>query len=130
MITRASSGSRSCSSSVEPLISANRAVTVLRSPSSDASAWWALTVDRERSGTASRDAASTQNRAPHCLQNLASKGFSAPHFAQRAVSNWFPQPTQNLASSELSRLQVGQRIGLQHPLPRFYTDRAYCPTWA
>jgi hypothetical protein len=33
-LTRASSGSRSCSSSVEPLMSANSAVTVLRSPSS------------------------------------------------------------------------------------------------
>jgi hypothetical protein len=33
MMALASSGSRSCASSVEPLMSANSAVTVLRSPS-------------------------------------------------------------------------------------------------
>src|SRR5271170_1909934 len=72
-IARASSGSRSCSSSVDPLMSANSAVTVLRSPSA--------TSESVRSGaTRTDDVEETAVEAsafeepiavPHFLQNRA-----------------------------------------------------------
>jgi hypothetical protein len=55
MIARASSGSRSRISSVEPLMSANNAVTVLRSPSSVGEASSATT----RTAAAGFDAAAS-----------------------------------------------------------------------
>ena len=52
-MARASSGSRSSISSIDPLMSANRAVTVLRSPSSEVSEISALTrIDVPASGAA------------------------------------------------------------------------------
>src|SRR5229473_768785 len=81
---RASSGSRSSISSVEPLISANSAVTVLRSPSTLASASAPAatrTVEAEAwDGPGRVDAV---NGAAHSLQNFSPSGFSAPHFEQR-----------------------------------------------
>src|SRR6516164_10569361 len=107
---RASSGSRSSMSSIEPLMSANNAVTVLRPPSRAAlSACSALTPTRTGTTTAADATGSATSRVPHCLQKLASEGFSAPHFAQRPA-NGLPQPTQNLASSGFSRLQLEQCI--------------------
>ena len=55
------------------------------------------------------DTALATSREPHCLQKLASEGFSAPHFVHR-LANEPPQPTQNFASSGLSRVQLEQRI--------------------
>src|SRR5262249_39038294 len=98
------------SSSVEPLMSANNAVTVLRSPSGAASAFPALVcIDELEEAAACCDlplalssgsAHSTQNFAvgefsvlqdghrrlngeAHSSQNFAELGFSAPHFEQR-----------------------------------------------
>src|SRR5208282_6561611 len=107
MIARASSGSRSCSSSVEPLISANSAVTVLRSPSSCAPLATVETRTRDfkvslvstgggsigfehsrqnfaRGGfSLPHELHRRANRDAHSIQNLAPSGFSAPHFEQR-----------------------------------------------
>ena len=79
MIARASSGSSSSSSSVEPLISANSAVTVLRSPSIvEASGCSGVTrisgatdvaLDDVAAGFAGTDCIAI--RVPHFLQNLA-----------------------------------------------------------
>src|ERR1700730_14845717 len=109
MMARASSGSRSRSSSVEPLMSANSAVTVLRSPSETSAT--AVSSAARTGGADSgwivdfvvagvRGAAhSPQNRAAgefsnphrehrdlngaaHCSQNLSPAGFSAPKFEQ------------------------------------------------
>src|ERR1700687_5411451 len=100
MMARASSGSRSRSSSVEPLMSANSAVTVLRSPfaTSATAADGGRIVDFVVASV--RGAAhSPQNRAAgefsnphcehrdlngdaHCSQNLSPAGFSAPQFEQ------------------------------------------------
>src|SRR3984893_4519074 len=109
MMARASSGSRSRSSSVEPLMSANSAVTVLRSPSATLAT---AASSAARTGGADggrivdfvvagvRGAAHLpQNRAAgefsnphcehrelngaaHCSQNLSPAGFSAPQFEQ------------------------------------------------
>jgi hypothetical protein len=54
------------------------------------------------------------SRVPHCLQKLASAGFSELHFAHW-IPNGLPQPTQNLASSGLSRAHFGQRIAVCRP---------------
>src|SRR5208282_1538520 len=115
MIARASSGSKSCSSSVEPLMSANSAVTVLRSPSSfSVSGAWVTRTDDASAGwvvafglAPARGAAhSLQNLAPglevapqrghfaaigeaHSLQNFAPSGFSAEHFRQSIGRPWY-----------------------------------------
>src|SRR5215831_7146431 len=110
MIARACSGSRSCWSSVEPLMSANRAVTVLRSPSGAVlSACSAPTPTHPGTTRAADDTTFETSRVPHFLQKLASEGFSVPQFAHHPT-NEPPQLTQNLASWGLSRLQLGQRI--------------------
>src|SRR5712691_6782136 len=111
MIARASSGSSSSINSVEPLMSANSAVTILRSPSTggEASASSAatriaapaVTVDRAcDDGVVSGAPQSPQNfspgslgapqrahlaaiAAPHCAQNLRPCRLSPPHFEQR-----------------------------------------------
>src|SRR5258708_18060632 len=116
MVAGGSSGLRWCCRWVEPLISANSAVAVLRSPSiEDASAGSAATriagaepataaALPEPSPTPSGAAHSPQNfavgafskphlthrrpnGAAHSLQNLRPAGFSAPHFAQRIVAS-------------------------------------------
>src|SRR5712692_569822 len=124
MRARAFSGSSSSISSVAPLISANSAVIILRSPSiEDASACSAATRTAgvetttagdlsEPSGTFSGEAHSPQNfevgafskphlphrrpnGAAHSLQNLRPTGFSAPHFAQRIVVPALPHGRGN-----------------------------------
>src|SRR6516162_2773584 len=109
-IARASSGSRSSISSMEPLMSANSAVTVLRSPSRfSATALSTTRIDESFSffGDAGADEPSdvphsSQNFAPglflevhlgheassgaaHSLQNFAPSRFSAPHLAHFIV---------------------------------------------
>ena len=110
MIARASSGSRSCASSVEPLISANNAVTTLRSPSSEASgvpapAW-----------TGELEPALRGNSLPallrdfaHSMQNFALREFSVSHEGQRRV-NGEAHPSQNFARSGFSAPHLEQRI--------------------
>src|SRR4029077_15719012 len=89
MMARASSGSRSCSSSVEPLMSANRAVTVLRSPSIDSGS--ELSTATRMLGRLALDVAlggwpaSPLREVAHCAQNLASSGFSEAHSLHRRV---------------------------------------------
>ena len=95
------------------MMSANSALIVLRSPSG-ASLTSCAALKLARSDPPRVDGpAVTLSLLPHCLQKLASEGFSVPHFAQRP--NGFPQPTQNLASSGLSREHLRQRIVVARP---------------
>src|SRR6516165_8793040 len=104
MIARACSGSRSRWSSVEPLISAKSAVTVLRSPPTFSGA----VMSAIRIGPsvdfltdAGPDAASAQ---PHFLQNRAPELTAALHSRQTS-SSFDPHCSQNAASAGLSVLQ-------------------------
>ena len=105
-------------SSMEPLISANRAVTVLRSPSSVAEAsvcpgvmriWGA--VGATRGEPAAADAASPASEAPQSSQNADEGAFSAPHFGHRLDSG-LPHVAQNFLPVELSFPHLEQRIAL------------------
>src|SRR5271156_3171665 len=109
-MARASSGSRSCSSSVEPLISANSAVTVLRSPSRFSEAGASLTRIGESLDFFASAAAGVVNGAPQSSQNFAVGALSAPHFAQR-LANGVPHSGQNFLPEVLSVPHFEQRIG-------------------
>ena len=105
MIFRASSGSRSASSSIEPLRSAKSTVTCLRSPSSAA---FEVRIFSARcrgvyvSGATDRSAAvNVATACPHCRQKRAVPGSSAPQDAQ-ASARRLPQPRQNRAWAGLS----------------------------
>src|SRR5215470_16431380 len=108
MIALASSGSRSSINSIEPLISAKRAVTVLRSPSarsldafvSPSHVSGARTVPvpgflawRPRVGMATGGDAI---RVPHSWQNFALGGLLKPHFSH-ATGKAAPHSMQHLA---------------------------------
>src|SRR6266436_1435704 len=123
-IARASSGSRSRISSVEPLMSANSAVTVLRSPSiaSEAAPSAATMICDLGEETVVETAAFVGPIAvPHFLQNRAPGLTDALHAGQIS-SSFAPHPSQNEASPGLSRLQDGQRIG--SPLARLVPQPA------
>src|SRR5271163_3631577 len=109
IIARASSGSRSCSSSVEPLMSANSAVTVLRSPSRFSEAGASLTRIGESLDFFASAAAGVVNGAPQSSQNFAVGALSAPHFAQR-LANGVPHSGQNFLPEVLSVPHFVQRI--------------------
>src|SRR5580704_9617653 len=88
IIARASSGSRSAISSVEPLMSAKRAVTVLRSLSSDpwvSDASGSIRISAVLSGVGAEPVeegtADEWSPRPHLPQNLAAEMFSKPHEA-------------------------------------------------
>ncbi len=84
MMARASSGSRSCSSSVDPLMSANSAVTVLRSPSiADASSDAVTRTDRVAASTGVAASAAATSDAPQSAQNFAPNALSERHFEHR-----------------------------------------------
>src|SRR6266852_6141828 len=128
MIARASSGSRSRIISVEFLISANSAVTVLRSPSGSAPApdsslkiFCASGDPRGRAG--SGDRRGFRRGVPHSPQNLNCGGFSAPQFGQTASSG-APQLPQNLVVSGFSEVQLGQRIS---PPPQAAVSNSLLP---
>src|SRR5215472_14205355 len=110
-IARASSGSRSSINSIEPLMSANSAVTVLRSPSR----FSAADVSVTRMGASfifaagPATVASAPNAAPHESQNFASVRFSAPHEAHLG-ENLPPHLSQKRASSRLSAPHLTQRM--------------------
>src|SRR5215472_10448466 len=112
MIARASSGSRSCSSSVEPLISAKSAVMVLRSPS-DAFAEAALSSSTRTDAWNSvrlLDCERPLARAsPHSSQNLAPGLLVFPHRGHVAA-NGAAHSLQNFALSRLSAPHLAQRI--------------------
>jgi hypothetical protein len=115
MIARASSGSRSSINSIEPLISANSAVTVFRSPSSaPASAVSGKRIAEAPPGSGARgDAAAASARslsvAPQLPQNLAVRALSNPH-AAHDVLNAAPHSLQNLSPSGFSILHFAQII--------------------
>src|SRR6266849_7272267 len=103
---------------VEPLMSANSAVTVLRSPSiaSDAAPSAAtMTCDLGEATVVETAAFVRPIAVPHFLQNRAPGLTDALHAGQIS-SSFVPHPSQNEASPGLSRLQDGQRIG--SPVPR------------
>src|SRR5690242_2255385 len=114
-MARASSGSSSCINSVEPLMSANSAVTVLRSPSKanalSACAATALMSDADcRADDISPvDLVLFVKPAPHLPQKLDVGEFSAPHSVQGRVSA-FPQRAQKLLSAGFSEPHFTQRI--------------------
>src|SRR6266849_2490264 len=123
-IARASSGSRSSINSVEPLMSANSAVTVLRSPSivSDAAPSAAtMTCDLGEETVVEAAAFVRPIAVPHFLQNRAPGLTDALHAGQIS-SRFAPHPSQNEASPGLSWLQDGQRIGF--PLARLVPQPA------
>src|SRR5216683_5143229 len=124
MIVRASSGSRSSISSVEPLMSANSAVTVLRSPSFAADAAPSATTmicDLGEETVVEAAAFVGPIAVPHFLQNRAPGLTDALH-AGHINSSFAPHPSQNAASPGLSWLQDGQRIG--SPLARLVPQPA------
>src|SRR5260370_42144229 len=95
MMSPASSGSSPSNRSIEPLMSANSEVSILRSPSTaslEATAGRAL---RQGPGVGELGLASA---AAHSLQNLARGLFAAPHLTHRTASG-AAHSWQNLASS-------------------------------
>src|SRR5690348_2713765 len=99
IIVHASSGSSDSISSVEPLMSANNAVTVLRSPS--------IVVEVSCSGVTlitgaigpsdepiAADVALPDSAVPQSSQNADEGAFSAPHFAHLRDSG-LPHAAQN-----------------------------------
>ena len=127
---------RSCSNSVEPLMSANSAVTVLRSPSiaPEVSACSGATrTPAANSGAVDRAAtepALSGSAAPHLPQKSEVGGFSVLHFAQGLVSA-FPHRAQKLLTGGLLVSHFEQRIesrgsGRLQPLvsPHSETDTA------
>src|SRR5216684_1766430 len=110
MIARASSGSSSSINSVEPLKSANSAVTVLRSPSDAAPSAATMICDLGEETIVEEAAFAGAIAVPHFLQNRAPGLTDALHAGQ-INSSFAPHPSQNEASPGLSWLQDGQRIG-------------------
>src|SRR5215813_7470696 len=107
-IARASSGSRSSISSIEPLMSANSIVTVLRSPSRFSGAGAsAIRIGAPRDFFA--EAATVVSEPPQSSQNFAEGEFSAPHFGQRLDSG-LPHSAQKFLPEVLSVPQLEQRI--------------------
>src|SRR5215472_18271313 len=112
-MVRASSGSRSSINSIEPLMSANNAVTVLRSPSrfsgADASAnrIWGSSVLVAAGGV--------PRAAPHSPQNFSARSIAAPHRGHLAASAE-PHWVQNFRPSRLSAPHFAQRMAVtRHP---------------
>src|SRR5216683_6125910 len=115
IIALASSGSRSSISSIEPLMSANKAVTVLRSPSAivEVSVCSAVTgmsgAFQENAGDCAL-AFLAESAAPQSPQNRFTGGLSAPHLGQR-FANCAPQSPQNFLPARFSLPHFEQRIG-------------------
>jgi hypothetical protein len=114
IIALASSGSRSSISSIEPLISANNAVTVLRSPSTVAeppihSAMIGFSGVLRGDAGECAPALLAESVVPQSPQKRLAGGFSAPHLGQRFV-NCAPQSPQNRFSSGLLLPHFEQRM--------------------
>src|SRR5229473_1826058 len=119
MIARASSGSRSSINSIEPLMSANSAVTVLRSPSIASEVWRSGAMRTPPSASAADGlppsaTTSVPSALPQSPQNFFSGGFSAPHRAHRFASA-APQSPQNSLPAGLSAPHFAQCI---RPVPQ------------
>src|ERR1700732_1041395 len=117
-IARASSGSMSSIKSIEPLMSANSAVTVLRSPSSavEASGCSGVTrmsgaVDAACGELAAADAALAVSAVPQSSQKADEGAFSAPHFGHLRDSG-LPHAAQKFLLVVLSVPHLVQRIAL------------------
>src|SRR5260221_10657999 len=98
-MSRSSSGSRSCISSIDPLMSANSALTVLRSPSiagnSPCCSEVILTVGAADLTCDELGAvALVASALPQSSQNSDAGAFSAPQLAHRLPSG-FPHVAQN-----------------------------------
>src|SRR5215470_12247435 len=100
-MARASSGSRSSINSIEPLMSANSAVTVLRSPSRFSATALSTTRIDESFGFFGDDGADEPSDVPHSSQNFAPGLFLAPHFGHEA-SIGAAHSLQNFAPSRFS----------------------------
>src|SRR5216684_4133761 len=114
MIARASSGSRSSINSIDPLMSANSAVTVLRSPSiaSEVCRSGAMRTPPAASaadGLPPSAVISVPSALPQSPQNFFAGGFSAPHRAHRFTSA-APQSPQNRLLAGFSAPHFAQRI--------------------
>src|SRR5207248_2343443 len=131
-IARATSGSRSRINSVEPLISANSAVTVLRSPSicADSAGCPGVTGIAKSGFTAmGGDSAAlapgaASNGAAHSSQNLAVSILIAPqrrHFAANGAAH----SLQNFAPSRLSFPHFVQRISYTLRLVRQFVEQDF-----
>src|SRR5215469_3840547 len=95
--------------SIDPLMSANSAVTVLRSPSSGVRSTTSEVIRIEGfSGTLGRGADELIGVA-HCEQKRASAIFSAPHFVHTGTSG-VAHRLQNFDPNEFSLAHLGQRI--------------------
>src|ERR1700675_4267448 len=116
-MARASSGSRSSISSIEPLMSANSAVTVLRSPSSGSPAGCSgmtrisETVEADWRELVAAGAALPASTAPRSSENADDGAFSAPHLAHRLGSG-LPHAAQNFLPVVLSVSHLVQSIAL------------------
>src|SRR5712691_11024164 len=109
---RASSGSRSASSSIEPFMSAKSTVTCLRSPSSAAlevRIFSAMCFGVYVAGEATCAAAEGERGAAHCPQNLCSGGLGTPHDGQTNARDAAHCP-QNLIPARFSALHLGHCI--------------------
>ena len=113
---RASSGSRSSISSIEPLMSANSAVTVLRSPSSAAESAKVCsgatrTPDADPAGdeVAAAAPAPFVSGAPHLPQKSELGGFCSLHLAH-CLASAFPHFAQKLFVEGLFVPHFEQRI--------------------
>src|SRR5215472_1888907 len=109
-MARAASGSRCSMSSIDPLMSANSIVTVLRSSSAEESGVSAPTSIGELAAAAPCDLPLVPSSGfAHSRQNLAVGGFSAVHDGHRRAhgeAHW----TQNFARSGFSAPHFEQRI--------------------
>src|SRR5712692_9387340 len=117
-IACAASGSSASISAVEPLRSANSAVTILRSPSIvvEASACSEVTrilgaADAALGKVAAADSALPGRAAPQSSQNADAGAFCAPHFGQPRDSG-LPHAAQNFLLVVLSVPHLVQRMRL------------------
>src|SRR5271163_4899920 len=113
---RASSGSRSSIRSIEPLMSANSAVTVLRSPSEgvevsggSAATRMAAALGFAMGGLGASARGGSISAVPHSPQNLKGAAFCAPQLGHFRVKG-LPHSPQNLLPAGLSEAQFVQRI--------------------
>src|ERR1700730_589133 len=109
-IACAASGSSVSISAVEPLRSANNAVTILRSPSRFSGAGVSATrISDSFDFFAEAAAKGALSAVPHSPQKRLPAGLSAPHCGQRFASA-APQSPQNFLPAGFSALQFEQRI--------------------
>ena len=90
-------------------MSANRAVTVLRSPSVTSTDASAGAVKRTAGSTAGDDSVATLSDVPQSEQNFAPNALSEPHFEHR-FDKGLPHSAQNFLPVSLSVPHFAQRM--------------------